>query len=59
MCTKKISKKQKKPRPGRKKSVQDVCDYSWSIDYEYVLSVEEVHSVSKKKKITVQMVTNN
>ena len=63
MCTLKTSKKQKKPRPGKKphtkKSVHDVNDYSSSSDYEYVLTVEEVHSVSKKKKITAQMVINN
>ena len=30
-----------------------------SSDYEYVQTVEKVHSVSKKKKITAQMVFNN
>ena len=34
-------------------------DYSSSSDYEYILTVEEVHSVSKIKKITDQMVINN
>ena len=62
-CTQKTSRKQKKPRPGMKphtkKSVHNVNDYSSSSDYEYVLTVEEVHSVSKKKKITAQMVINN
>ena len=50
MYTQKTSKKQEKPRPGKKqhtkKSVHDVNDYSSSSDYEYVLTVEEVHSVS-------------
>ncbi|XP_062576513.1 uncharacterized protein K02A2.6-like [Saccostrea cucullata] len=63
VCKQGNTKQQKKFRPGRrphsKKSVHDVNDYSSSSECEYVLTVEEVHNVNKKKKITAQMLIND
>lgn len=57
-----FSKQQKKSYPNRKpykkKSVHDVSDYTSESDCEYVLTVQEVHSVNKKKKITAQIIVN-
>lgn len=38
--------------------MHDVSDYTSESDCEYVLTVQEVHSVNKKKKITAQMIVN-
>lgn len=61
VCKQGFSKQQKKSYPNRepyKKSVHDVSDYTSESDFEYVLTVQKVHSVNKKKKITAQMIVN-
>lgn len=39
--------------------MHDVSDHTSESDCEYVLTVQEVHSVNKKKKITAQMIVNS
>lgn len=62
VCKQGFSKQQKKSYPKRKpykkKSVNDVSDYTSESDCEYVLTVQEIHSVNSKKKITAQMIVN-
>lgn len=62
VCKQGFSKQQKKSYPNRKpykkKSVHDISDYTCESDCEYVLTVKEVHSVKKKKKMTAQMIVN-
>lgn len=38
--------------------MHDISDYTCESDCEYVLTVKEVHSVKKKKKMTAQMIVN-
>lgn len=38
--------------------MNDVSDYTSESDCEYVLTVQEIHSVNSKKKITAQMIVN-
>lgn len=62
VCKQGFSRQQKKSYPNRepykKRSVHYVSDYTSESDCEYVLTVQEVHSVNTKKKITAQMIVN-